>query len=129
MPETPLTFVIDADEISPAKFTELLDSLIGLLREVDREISDYAEPSLTWRIASLSYHSPAAVGRVSRPRERRPCIGPQVTVTSLSGRAEIETSQRRPVAFNDAALRRVRDIAELTGNRVRSVTAHSALST
>lgn len=123
MPETPITFVIDADEISPSKLTHLLDSFIGLLSEVDREISDFGETTLSWRIASLSYNSPAAIGLVSRPRGQRPDIGPLVIATSLIGLYELESAQRRPVAFSDAALGHVREIARNTGNGVRAVTA------
>ncbi|MCK9487515.1 MAG: hypothetical protein M0R73_12600 [Dehalococcoidia bacterium] len=127
MPETPVTFVIDADEISPEKFTLLLREFLGVLSEVDRELSDFGDPSLLWRITSLSYNSPAAVGLMSRPKGKRPDIGPQVITTSLAGLHEIQKERQRPIAFNDDALTHVREMARQTGNGIRHVIARSDL--
>ena len=127
MPETPVTFIIDGEDISPSKFIHLLDEFLGVLTEVDRELSDVAQPTLEWQITSLSYNSPATVGLVCRPRRKLRDIGPLVVRTSLAGLQEIERDGNRPASFNDKALEHVREISRGTGDGVRQVEARSDL--
>lgn len=127
MPETPMSFIIDTDDLSPTRLAGLLREFVGLLGEIDTELSPSGRRSLDWRITSLSYNSPAAVEMVSRPRRDAPDVGPVVILACIRGMALLETTSERPDEFNDAALEHVRRIADDTGNGTQRVRVTSPI--
>ena len=110
MPETPITLTIDTDDLSPQKLSDALRDFMGLLSEIDSDISETAARTLDWRVTAVSYNSPFTIRMVGRPRAGHRDNGPAVVRACVRGSAVLVNGER-PREFNDDALLHVRRLA------------------
>lgn len=115
MPETPITLTVDADELSPQSLGEVLRAFMGLLAEVDAELSDNAQPTLSWRLTALSYNTPLTVSMVGSPRRGHRDNGPTVVRRCIRA-SRVLVNGDRPAEFNDDALRHIRRLVTVSGD-------------
>jgi hypothetical protein len=118
---TPFEWIIDANEITPAKLSGLLAALTGLVNEVDEELSENGERTLDLRVTHLSYNSPIHVGLTAHPRPRRPDTTARVLAVCNSGMYLLSREGSRPMGFSDDALEFLREVGAFTGEDVSSV--------
>ena len=118
---TPFEWIIDADDLAPAQFSDLLDELTGLMAEIDTELSPTGERTMELRITTLSYNSPARIGLLAQPRRNQQDNTSSIVRECARGLVLVERGRGRPAAFNDDALEHLRNVGNHTGNGVRTV--------
>lgn len=111
---TTLTIVIDGPYFPLTKFRQAIDSLLGLLTEIDKETSNKGDTTVEWSIQSIesgSIHMTAVATPVNEERDhQRPS---EVMQTFTSGIARLQDAPVIPDGFSEAALRHTRAFGEL----------------
>jgi len=103
------SIVLDGDKIDMNRFLEAIGSFLRLLRTVE------AGDTVTWKLATLHYSSPAVIGCIGAPKKKgAPNNAPLVARSVMEGLYDLECGGR-PKAFSDEALEAARRLSELRG--------------
>ena len=103
--------------LSASDFLMASNHMMVMLGELDIAISDVARRSMDWRIAHISYNSPAEllyepVLRDDAPMDYRN----ELIRASINGLAILSDRPERPRHFSDKALRSARSLVNLLGD-------------
>lgn len=102
---------LDGDEVSADAFLEAARSLLDLLSEVGRSLSE--QRAIAWRISDLSTGS-ANLALQPTPATDRAHAGRTISST-VGGLAEMDADGTRPPHFSDKALRSATKLGRLAG--------------
>lgn len=97
------------------QFTDAVQAFVGFLRAVDQSI--HGQRMIRWRLADLSYSSPATISCEGSAASRRIAEDPtpQLVVAALDAVEGMETSGRVLRTLSDTALEEIRALGELRG--------------
>jgi hypothetical protein len=124
---TPLSLLIDADDVSVDLFDDTLRALRGLLHEMDREASGQSEPSLRWLISEMAVGGSASLTLEAEAKDGFGDVGPNVLSALFSGLEAIEATAPLPDIYTPAAIDHLLDLVNLTGPDVRGFRLSSPL--
>ena len=122
---TPLSFVVNADEITSSKLAELLSEFSLLFAEVDQETSGSGTKNLDLVVSSMSLNSPARFDLVARPKSHRRDNSRRAVRACITGIQQISESIR-PEEFTDDALIHLQRLAVAMTRGIDGVTLFSA---
>ncbi len=109
-----IEFELLGDRIEARALLEALKEFLHLLEAVDKSAFSNRK-TVRWRLKTLRYSSPAAIGVVGESRKQnKPNNAPIVGATIHSGIHDL-TEKRRPKNFSDDALEASKALADLSG--------------
>lgn len=117
MASTPVSLTIDVDTLTLDGLGEIVSAFTAYLAQVD--LGETGKRTLSYRVTSLSYSSPALLAAVAEPRGDAPDNGPAVLAKAIRGIRHVAQGER-PTGFRDEALEALRTLAEY-GNGHRGI--------
>jgi|SRR5262245_918375 len=98
-------------------FLFTMQRALGVLKEIDRELSESGQPELRWRIVAAKMQSPLELTIEGVPRARSQRLHPRRVVESyLSGLKVLKQSAIAPPVFTDAALEGTKSLTSLVND-------------
>lgn len=111
--------------LSAPDFLDAANNFIRLISEVDIMVSGQFVRTVDWKIARLSYSSPAVLEVEPFIKENKPDNRQAVIETVIDGFNSLERTDTRPRYFTDQALTSARNLAAQLIDRVNDVEVYS----
>ncbi|MFL5799166.1 MAG: hypothetical protein ACJ77A_14700 [Actinomycetota bacterium] len=117
------SLTLDGPGLTWANFVQASEALDGIMKSVDRSVSESAEPSVRWIIRSISKASPLVVeieGRPARNDVKQAVVRKTVGAVA-NGIRRLQRRAERPPFFSDRALEKAKMLADLRGKNLSDI--------
>lgn len=113
--------------VPAASFVSIISNTLMILREVDSEISEQHQGSLSWRIQDVSLNSPLSITIFAEPRGGDLDVGRDVVEAYTEGLRQIDASPERiPEFFTLKALERAKSLVSVLNDGIARITYSTA---
>jgi len=108
--------------VSAASFLSIVQNTLAILREVDAQISEQRQGSLTWQIKDVSLNSPLTMTIFGETTAEDLDYGRDVIEAYTDGLRQVDTSPARiPEFFTFEALRRAKSLVSVLNDGIERV--------
>jgi hypothetical protein len=119
------SLTLDGPGLTWANFVQASEAIDGILKSVDRSLSESAEPSVRWIIRSISKASPLIVEIQAEPArvEVKQVVVRRTVSAVTDGIRQLQRQRRpkRPPYFSDRALEKAKALADLGSKNVSDI--------
>ncbi len=112
MPQAIYMQLGDDDSITLNALVSALRNFLGVLEDLDSAVSGQPNGSVRWEVVSLEKKSPLTVGVVAHPKQELANLAPQIERELVDGLAMLSYSTERNRYYSDAAISKVKRLAQ-----------------